>query len=330
MTLLTAVNLTKEKDQLTILKNIDLTILSNQRIGIKMTHMEAAMLFNLFEGKQEPSSGSITKEATVILSIRKEDQLYQTVTIRKYLTTFKKIAANNLTISTLAECFSLIDLLDTPIKRLSLDQIQRVHLARVFLFNPQLLLIESPLTDLTDEGIELYLKALETFSNINTGLLFAASYTEELILLSQDIYHYTKIAGLQKTDLSINDEPLSVELENPLMPPSIFKIACKVADKTIFFDPMEVDFAESINSISHISVAGEQFPTTLTMTDLESKLTAFGFFRSHRSYLVNLQRVAELVSYSKNSFTLILKGMEGSKIPLSRSRLEDFKEIMNF
>lgn len=328
MNLLTAVNLTKEKNQLTILKNIDITILSNQRIGIKMTHAEAVMLFNLFEGKQAPSSGSLTKESTRILSIHKDDQLYQKVSIRKYLTTFKKIAGNPLEITHLAEQFSLIDLLDTPTKQLSLDQVQRVHLARVFLFRPQILLIESPLTDLSDEGIELYLKALSPFKQLETALLFVASYTEELILLSQDIYHYNKLVGLEKTDLTMSDE--SAGGDALFIAPSIFKIACKVADKTIFFDPIEVDFVESLNSISHISVSGEQFPTNLTMTELETKLMAFGFFRSHRSYLVNLQRVAELISYSKNSFTLILKGSEASKIPLSRSRLDAFKEIMNF
>ncbi|MBP1040005.1 LytTR family transcriptional regulator DNA-binding domain-containing protein [Vagococcus sp. BWB3-3] len=329
MSLLTAIHLTKEKDQQTILKNIDLTIQCNQRIGIKMTHTETIMLFNLFEGRESPSSGSLKRERAVILSIRKEDQLYQKVSIRKYLATFMKISGNQLEMTNLAEDFSLIDLLDTPIKKLSVDQRQRVHLARVFLFNPQILLIESPLTDLTDEGIELYLKALKIFEPLQTALLFAASYTEELLLLGDEIYHYNKQIGLEKTDVTLAEE-MSVNDEESLYVPSIFKIACKVADKTIFFDPIEVDFVESINSVSHISVSGEQFPTTLTMTELETKLMAFGFFRSHRSYLVNLQRVAELISYSKNSFTLNLKGNEGAKIPLSRSRLDEFKEIMNF
>lgn len=47
-----------------------------------------------------------------------------------------------------------------------------------------------------------------------------------------------------------------------------------------------------------------------------------------RSYLVNLQRVSELVSYSKNSYTLILKGNSHIKLPLSRTRLEEMKELM--
>ncbi len=329
MSLLSASHLTKEKDQQTVLKNIDLIIQGNQRIGIKMTHSEATMFFNLFEGREEPTSGHLKRKATVILSIRKEDELYQGGSIRKYLATFMKISGNQLAMPTLAADFSLIDLLDTPIKKLSVDQRQRVHLARVFLFNPQILLIESPLTDLTDEGIELYLKALKAFESLETALLFVASYTEELLLLGEDIYHYNKQIGLEKTDVTLAEE-IPIDDDEPSYVPTIFKIACKVADKTIFFDPIEVDFIESLNSVSHISVSGEQFPTTLTMTELETKLMAFGFFRSHRSYLVNLQRVAELISYSKNSFTLILKGDDGTKIPLSRSRLDEFKEIMNF
>ncbi|WP_245612020.1 hypothetical protein [endosymbiont 'TC1' of Trimyema compressum] len=51
---------------------------------------------------------------------------------------------------------------------------------RIFLFNPDLVLIESPLTDLDDEGIELYLKCIRVFEENNASIIFTASYLEEL------------------------------------------------------------------------------------------------------------------------------------------------------
>ncbi|WP_400242814.1 LytTR family DNA-binding domain-containing protein [Niallia sp. JL1B1071] len=82
--------------------------------------------------------------------------------------------------------------------------------------------------------------------------------------------------------------------------------------------------------MSNIRIDDEYFPTDLTMNELEDKLLKFGFFRCHRSYLVNLQHVSELISYSKNSYTLILRGKPNVKLPLSRNRLEELKQLIGF
>ena len=50
----------------------------------------------------------------------------------------------------------------------------------------------------------------------------------------------------------------------------------------------------------------KDFVCALTLSELEVRLTGFGFFRCHRSYLVNLQRVREVITWTRNSFSLIL------------------------
>lgn len=90
----------------------------------------------------------------------------------------------------------------------------------------------------------------------------------------------------------------------------------------------EIDFIESVNGVSQLNVSGEQFTSSQTMSELEQQLTTLGFFRCHRSYLVNLQQIAELISYSRNSYTLILKNK--SKLLLSRGKLTDLKALINF
>lgn len=58
--------------------------------------------------------------------------------------------------------------------------------------------------------------------------------------------------------------------------------------------------------MTHIHVREGDFVCTLTLSELEARLTGFGFFRCHRSYLVNLQRVREVITWTRNSFSLIL------------------------
>ena len=333
MPLLSLEQLMKQQEQHIILKNITLTVNRQERLGLKMNQLEANTFFDLVEKKQEASSGLIVFQGQTILSDRREDQLYPTLTVKQYLSSFQKIAPQRtLELTALLEAFSLADIANERIKKLSYSQKKRISLARIYLFQPDLILLHSPLSDLSNEGIELYLRSLAAFNDHGTGMIFTSNYTEDLLLLSDKIYHYQPATGLVPTDL-INPQDevdTATPQETNLHVPDIFKVSCKVADKTIFFDPIEIDFIESINSISMISVSGEKFPTTLTMSQLEEKLKAFGFFRCHRSYLVNLQRIAELISYSRNSFTLILKGAEQAKIPLSRSRLDEFKELLDF
>ncbi|MGD6774258.1 LytTR family transcriptional regulator DNA-binding domain-containing protein [Sutcliffiella horikoshii] len=332
MTLISLDKVMKQEDNRTVLKNINLVIENTSHIGIKMSSEESVVLFKIITGELLPSSGSIEKESKSIVTEYKDDGLYDNLTVQSYLNFFKKIADYPHPLENDITTFSLLDVWQTNIKNLTDDQKKRVSLFRMSLFSPEVLLIENPLNNLTGEGIELYLKALEHIHTNKIATLFTSNSIEDLLLLSSDIYRYNRISGLEKTDLSNEADSISEEKDESenFMPNNVFKVTCKLADKTIFFSPDEIDFIESINSVSNIRIDDEYFPTDLTMNELEEKLLKFGFFRCHRSYLVNLQRVSELISYSKNSYTLILRGKPNVKLPLSRNRLEELKQLIGF
>ena len=70
----------------------------------------------------------------------------------------------------------------------------------------------------------------------------------------------------------------------------ICKIPAKADAATLLFDPREIDFIESMNKANYVSVRGELYQTSLTMEELDGELAPFGFFRCHRSYIVNVSR----------------------------------------
>ncbi len=71
------------------------------------------------------------------------------------------------------------------------------------------------------------------------------------------------------------------------------------------------------------------FVCALTLSEsLEARLTGFRFFRCHRSYLVNLQRVREVITWTRNSFSLILDDERKSSIPLSKGRMDELKGVI--
>ncbi|WP_125588215.1 LytTR family transcriptional regulator DNA-binding domain-containing protein [Companilactobacillus jidongensis] len=328
MSLISLKNVTKQSNGVTDLKNINLNIDSNSKIGIKITPSASKTLFELISGNIPISSGSIVKNTDSIIYELQTDGFYDSFTVKKYIKLFKKISnADNKYLNYLQE-FSIEDIWNTKIKNLSSDQKRRISLFRMFISAPSLILIESPLTNLTDEGIELYLKAVDFIRNFHITVLFTSYYMEELLLLSDEVYRYNDKLGLEKIDIAEEDDTTNDDSGEKFHPQNVFKVACKMADKTIFFSPDEIDFIESINSVSNIRIGDEYYPSSLTMNDLEEKLAHFGFYRCHRSYLVNLQRISELISYSRNSYTLILKGSNKEKLPLSRTKMEDLRKLI--
>ena len=108
------------------------------------------------------------------------------------------------------------------------------------------------------------------------------------------------------------------------------KIPARMGDKILLFDPDEIDYIESMQGKNYLHVRQARFQCSMTMDELCSKLKKFGFFRSHRSYIVNMQRVSEVMKWTKNSYSLRMKGGEEENIPLSKGRIEELKEYYGF
>lgn len=328
MSLIDLQQISKQLNQQLILQKLTLTIESQSELGLQMTTHESRAFFDLIVGKTLPTSGQINASTQSILTLLATDGLYDQLTVIGYLKQFNRLAGLNLALDSLLTQFSLADVRQQRLKQLTLDQKRRLVLLRAALFQPTLLLIENPLANLSDPGIDLYLQALATVRKLGTTVLVTSHYLEDLLLLSTTIYRYHAKNGLEQTDLTPEQTGDANDSKQVRQPQPIFKVASKLEDKTVFFSPNEIDFVESINGISQLKVGSESFPSPLTMTALEKQLTNFGFFRCHRSYLINLQQIAELHSYSRNSYTLILKNH--AKIPLARTKLADLHDLINF
>ena len=110
----------------------------------------------------------------------------------------------------------------------------------------------------------------------------------------------------------------------------VCKIAAKAGEATLLLDPREIDFIESANRVNYASVRGELYPTALTMDELEATLERFGFFRCHRSYIVNVQKVSRVERYTRNTFNLVLSDAPHTSLPLSKGRADQMRERFNW
>lgn len=82
--------------------------------------------------------------------------------------------------------------------------------------------------------------------------------------------------------------------------------------------PVErIDYIEAQDDYLCFAAAGKRLRKQQTMSDLESQLDPTRFVRIHRSFILNVERLARIDLYGKDSWLAILS--DGAKLPMSRT-----------
>jgi len=95
------------------------------------------------------------------------------------------------------------------------------------------------------------------------------------------------------------------------------RIPVQHAGRTVLVEPDDIYYASASRGYSYLKLADDRVLTTYTLADLERRLSA-GFFRCHRSYLVNLRHVRELVSDYQGGLVLVIDDSQRSRVEVSR------------
>lgn len=65
-----------------------------------------------------------------------------------------------------------------------------------------------------------------------------------------------------------------------------------------------------------------------TLAELEQRLRGTALMRVHKSYLVNLDRVSEVIPWFKGTYWVKLHGLPDAEIPISKSQIKEVKELL--
>jgi two-component system, LytTR family, response regulator len=88
----------------------------------------------------------------------------------------------------------------------------------------------------------------------------------------------------------------------------------------------KIDYVEAQDDYIEIHTAGRRLLKDQTMTNLESQLDPRRFVRIHRSFLLNLDRLARLETTGKDTRVAVLR--DGRALPLSRSGYTRLQELL--
>ena len=104
------------------------------------------------------------------------------------------------------------------------------------------------------------------------------------------------------------------------------RIVVRVKNEIKIIQTQEVRYFEAEDDYISIHTQEGKFLKKMTMKQLEESLDPEKFARVHRSFLVNLQEVAGLEPYEKESYLLRLRS--GQKIPVSKSGYARLRQVL--
>jgi len=108
------------------------------------------------------------------------------------------------------------------------------------------------------------------------------------------------------------------------------KLVVKCANHFFLVDSDEVIYAsieDGVISIVTRELEGES--NFRTVEELQANLDPKIFWRVHRSYLVNLNYIKEVVPWFKSSYQLRMQDRKQTEIPVSRAQTRKLRELLN-
>jgi two-component system LytT family response regulator len=137
-------------------------------------------------------------------------------------------------------------------------------------------------------------------------------------------------AALERAKGRLDEKmPSAQELAAAARPPQQYldRLVVRDGTKVTLIPVAKLDYAEAQDDYVALASQGKKHLKQQTIASLEACLDPNCFVRIHRSYIVNLERVARIEPYGKDSRLAILT--DGTRLPVSRAGYARLKALLD-
>lgn len=100
-----------------------------------------------------------------------------------------------------------------------------------------------------------------------------------------------------------------------------------VGPRIKFIETTHIKYFYSLEKSSFLfEESGKSYDISYSLDQVESQLDPGQFFRISRKYIVNIDAIEEIITYSSSRLKLIIKGSDQANILVSRRKISDFKD----
>jgi ABC-2 type transport system ATP-binding protein len=213
----------------------------------------------------------------------------------------------------------LADHANSRVDKLSTGLRRRLAFGRAVLHQPKVLVLENPFVRCDEASIDILSRIMRQLAQEGTTVLILADDNANLNTICDRVY------VLNQGRISDNYNPKD-EQQNSLP----FIVPVRLEGRVALIKPVDILFADAGEGRAFLHTREGRLPTQFNLTELEERLSRSGFFRAHRSYLVNLQHVKEVIPYTRNSYSLLLSDDASTEIPLSKTAAGELRELLGY
>lgn len=106
------------------------------------------------------------------------------------------------------------------------------------------------------------------------------------------------------------------------------RIAVRHGERIFLLKLDEVLYCTIVNKRTLVRTEKVTYQSGLSLNQLADRLQGEGFFRCHKSYLVNLNHVKSIIPHFKYTGVIKLKDVE-TELPVSRTKMRILKELLS-
>jgi len=103
------------------------------------------------------------------------------------------------------------------------------------------------------------------------------------------------------------------------------KLAVRKGGRTVLLSIDDIVYVSAKNKSTYVHTYEVQYLIDMTVGDLEKRLLKSNFRRVHRSFMVNLNRVKEIVR-SDSGYVVVAADRDETQIPVARRQAREFRE----
>ena len=116
----------------------------------------------------------------------------------------------------------------------------------------------------------------------------------------------------------------------PATKPAFTKLLVRAGNRNLVIGPEELVYATIANGvITLVSQQAEGQSNFRTIEELQAALDPDMFWRAHRSYLVNVNKIREVIPWFKSTYQLRMDDKKSSEVPVSRLQSRRLREMLN-
>ena len=134
-------------------------------------------------------------------------------------------------------------------------------------------------------------------------------------------YSESRIKSLLKSLVNIKSEVTTSIRNNNLK-----KITVNIGERLYVISLNDIDYIEASEKETLIFSNQKKYVSKIKISKLEEMLKGNNFYRCHRSFIINLDKITEIEQWFNSSWILKIKNYT-TAIPVSRNNIKELKEL---